>query len=172
MTQAAFARRIDSDRQTVNRWIRNPDRPPGRDSIQLIAETTGTSAAWLEYEEGDPVSSETSDPRADHSTVPEIHPEFYNRLETILNGLQGQARADAILNVALAIHGEALGARSRAAEKRAEAAAQEARAAVVETELQREILARGAATSRAEEAAARARAEDLGEGVGTQSGSE
>ncbi len=41
--------------QLISRWMNDNDRPPGRDSIRLIARETGVSAAWLEYGGGPPV---------------------------------------------------------------------------------------------------------------------
>lgn len=49
ISHSEFARRIRVRPQQLSRWINDPDRPPGEDSIKLIADAAGVSPAWLRY---------------------------------------------------------------------------------------------------------------------------
>lgn len=58
MGPAEFARLIGKKPQLLSRWMNDPDKSPNRESIRLIAETTGVPPAWLEYG-GKPPEEET-----------------------------------------------------------------------------------------------------------------
>jgi transcriptional regulator with XRE-family HTH domain len=48
-SQAALARLLKKKRQIVNRWINDPEQPPGEDSIDALAHELGVTASWLRY---------------------------------------------------------------------------------------------------------------------------
>lgn len=52
LTHRQFAERIGVKPQQLSRWINDPSRAPGEESIQRIAEAAGVSPAWLRYGDG------------------------------------------------------------------------------------------------------------------------
>jgi transcriptional regulator with XRE-family HTH domain len=54
VSHANFARQLGVSRQLLSRWVNDPDRPAGEDSLQKIADVAGLDVAWLRYGTGAP----------------------------------------------------------------------------------------------------------------------
>lgn len=73
LPHAEVARRLGITRQLLSRWVNNPDRPPGEESLQAIADLARIPVAWLRYGGSLPTGSgeagDDAPPSADGSTT-------------------------------------------------------------------------------------------------------
>lgn len=83
MSQSDFAKKLHDrkgnkgiSRQLINRWINQPEHPPGEDNLDEISEISGVSKVWLRYGEGDPFPADLGRPKIDpvvlHTALQEI----------------------------------------------------------------------------------------------------